>query len=623
MNQNVESESGQSDGPSIALPTIDDFNKSGLNTFLESYSGADSYEFEDALSTHAASAEPDSADARVFAFVANLMSCHMKLDDPAEPFGPKLIMDGQRTMIPSDIRGEQSDVIAAILPTIPHASVRARLGDIAFYNDRSHHQAGRIAIDAYCEIVTRRMAGTLACRLPDLGLTIHDIVVPMKRAVQLTRLLHKREQVPSVVQEAFEAAYAKALADSKYFPFVELAELAETAGLLPLERVISDAVKLASSATPDEYPEAVKRVWIHAANCSLWLGRSDEEREFRIKAAEQTLKMRDHCSGAMAHAHWTKVAIGEFRQISGMKDRVAGLLDELRQLQMAARDEMSAFSMPIDLSEERKGAIELFESVSLPEAMIELLRLVSPPDVGELRRIVLENAKSSPLSSIMAASYHDAEGKEVARVAAAPFNSEPSEEWYKAQSIRHMDVIRLMQVRGRLEPGRRTIMDRFPIEERHVAPVAYLSPFVPKGHAPLFCLGFARMFQGDYVSAAHILFPQLEAALRHVLIISNRDPSKIESDLLQGDRTLSGMLESNRDDLEAVFGPDVIHEIDLLFNFRPGPAMRHELAHGKMPYGSYWEPDAIWGCWLMFNLTCRPLLRNWNEQIAPEIEANL
>ena len=83
------------------------------------------------------------------------------------------------------------------------------------------------------------------------------------------------------------------------------------------------------------------------------------------------------------------------------------------------------------------------------------------------------------------------------------------------------------------------------------------------------------------------------------------------------------MLESNRSDLEAVFGRDVIHDIDLLFNFRPGPAMRHELAHGKMPYTGFFEPDAIWGCWFIFNLTCRPLFRQWKDQIAPEIEAGL
>jgi hypothetical protein len=223
----------------------------------------------------------------------------------------------------------------------------------------------------------------------------------------------------------------------------------------------------------------------------------------------------------------------------------------------------------------------------------------------------------------MGASYLDAEGKEVARVAANPLDDEPSEDWYKSQSVRHMELIRKMQVAGRLEPGRRTLIDRFPIDERHVAPIAYLSPFVPRGHADLFALGFARMFQGDYVSASHILFPQLEAALRHVLIISNRDASKIESDLLEGDRTLSAMLESNRSDLEVVFGRNVVHEIDLLFNFRPGPAMRHEAAHGKMPYGAFHGPEAIWGCWLIFHLACRPLLKRWNEKIAPQIEAAL
>jgi hypothetical protein len=620
---NTDGASDQVDSTPIALPTTDDFTNSGINGFLESYSGADSYEFEDALRSHAASAGPDSADARVFAFIANIMSCHLRVEDPAEPFGPKLIMDGQRTMIPADIAGAYTDVIAAVVSTISHPSVRARLGDVAFYNDRRHHEAGRTAMEAYCEVVTRRLAGTLACRIPNLELSVHDIVVPMRRAIRLMRLLHKREQVPTVVQEAFEAAYAKAVAEGKYFPFVELAGIGEAVGIIPVDRTVLDAEKMASSAQPDEYPEAVKRVWLHAANCNLLLGRPDKERECRINAAEQTLKMREHCSGAMAHAHWTKAAIGEFRQISGMKDRVAGLLEELRQLQMAARDEMSSFSLPLDLGSEREQAIHLFESVSLPQAMIELLSLVSPPDVDELKRVVLDLARETPLSSIMGSSYLDGEGKEVARVGANPLNGEPSEDWYKSQSVRHMELIRKMQVAGRLEPGRHALIDRFPVDERHIAPIAYLSPFVPRGHADLFALGFARMFQGDYVSAAHILFPQLEAALRHVLILSNRDASKIESDLLEGDRTLSAMLESNRLDLEAVFGPNAIHEIDLLFNFRPGPAMRHELAHGKLPYGAFYSPEAIWGCWLIFHLACRPLLREWNERIAPEIEAVL
>lgn len=610
---------------SVSLATAKDFGNSSLAAFLESYCGSDSYEFEDALSAAAKVAQERGADsdARVFSLVAALMSCHLRVDDPAESFGPKLVWEGRRSLIPSDIRGEQADVIAAVTPTISHPYVRARLGDIAFTLDRRHHQAGRAAMEAYCAIATGRLDGTLACRIPGLELSVHDVVLPIKRALKLMRLLHKRDKVPGVVRDTFTRAYSDAVAQAKYFPFVELAEAGQVVGLIPIDQVANDGEAIAASAPSDAYPQAVKRVWAHAAACYDWLERPEDERRCRLQAAEQTLKMREHCSGAMAHAHWTKAAIGEFRQIQGTKDRVAALLEELRQLQMSVRDEMSVFSTTIDLTDERKEAIDLFQGISLPEAIIQMISMVQPPDVDELKGLVLEQAKNSPLSSIMAASYHDEDGKEVARVDSAPLDGEPSDHWYKANAVRYMEFVRLTQVSGRIEPARRTLMDRFPIEERHVAPIAYLSPFVPHGHAPLFALGFARMFQGDYVSASHILFLQLEAALRHVLIISNRDSSKIDSDLLQGDRALSAMLDVNRGDLEAIFGRNVVYEIDLLFNCRPGPAMRNELAHGKMSYDAFHQPVTIWGCWFMLNLACRPLIRQWNEKIAPEIEAAL
>src|SRR5690606_33537480 len=129
--------------------------------------------------------------------------------------------------------------------------------------------------------------------------------------------------------------------------------------------------------------------------------------------------------------------------------------------------------------------------------------------------------------------------------------------------------------------------------ERHVLLLAEASPFVPSTHAPLFALGFARMFQGDYATASHLLFPQLENSLRHVLMLANRDPSKIEQDLIQGDRTLSALLEVNGAELEALFGEDVVYQIDILFNFRPGPALRNEAAHGKLPWAAFFHHPAI------------------------------
>ncbi len=75
-----------------------------------------------------------------------------------------------------------------------------------------------------------------------------------------------------------------------------------------------------------------------------------------------------------------------------------------------------------------------------------------------------------------------------------------------------------------------------------------------------------------------------------------------------------------REPMNRIFGADLAHEVDLLFNFRPGPALRHAAAHGKLTDGACYGANAIYGCWLIYHMTCLPLLSHWKELIAPEIE---
>ena len=71
-------------------------------------------------------------------------------------------------------------------------------------------------------------------------------------------------------------------------------------------------------------------------------------------------------------------------------------------------------------------------------------------------------------------------------------------------------------------------------------------------------------------------------------------------------------------------GPrDIVQEIDILFNFRPGPSLRNELAHGKLPWGAFHSPETITACWFIFNLACRPIFDRWQASVAPAIEMEL
>lgn len=91
-------------------------------------------------------------------------------------------------------------------------------------------------------------------------------------------------------------------------------------------------------------------------------------------------------------------------------------------------------------------------------------------------------------------------------------------------------------------------------------------------------------------------------------------------DLLQEDRSLSGLLENFREEMDRVFGEDLTNDLELLFVHKPGPALRHELAHGKLYDTLCCEADAIYACWFVFFLTISPLSDQWGAMIAPAIE---
>lgn len=559
----------------------------------------------------------DRAD--VLELFESIMFIAVRPDDDVNPFAAKLIIDGRRSMIPDDIVGTQSAILADLIETLPSAHLRAKVGDIVFYNSRKHWRAASVAIVAYCEIAQGRLDDTIRPRASKPSDSIMDVIEPLTRATALTRLIKKRGEIPDVVRHTLLSCYDTALAGAHYFVFIKIAELSIWYSILESDRVAKDAESLARNAPAGTYPEAVKRVWNIAADCHTRLGDKDNANRCRMEAAEQTLKMRDESDQPAVKAHWTKAALGEMRQLPGSRDRVQQLRDELRNLQLEAQDDFGTFTTPMDLAETQAEIQALFDGISFADACRHLYHMSAAPSKQELRDITLDLARKHPLGAMIASSYYDAEGKEAARAPAMPSDGTPSEDWFKAEAAKYMDVAMFEQVRGRIEPARLSLAERISIQERHVLPIVEASVFVPPERGALFAMGFARMFQGDYATAAHLLLPQLENSLRHVLTLSNRDPSKIEQDLIQGDRALSQLLDVNRSDLETIFGGDVAHQIDILFNFRPGPALRNEAAHGKLPWGAFFHHATIFGCWFIFGLTCRPLFCEWHEKIAPRL----
>ena len=559
----------------------------------------------------------------VYRLLASACGLHFRLHDKAGAFGAKMTFGNGRTPIPADWLGEQTDHLFEILEEIEHPALRARLADVVWTNDRKKGKAAAIAVAAYCECVEGLMNGNYEDRFgTDNEVSLEEVDL-IERASQIHSRSNKRgAPMHDRVATLLGALYSRALDHIDVVPLNRIGTLLSRYSLITMDQLAADieAAATAAEQRPEPYPLAIKELWDLAAFAHEEAKRPDDQRRCQLAGVEQTLKMAPQTGSSSGAAHWYRQAIGELRQIPGTEDRREELRKEMRILQEKSLEEMGSFEMPIDLSDIVSGTIEVFEKLTLPEALKQFALLVRPGKADQMRKEAAES--ETGIAGLFAATHLDSEGKIIAEVEGAPLDgSSPSEDWLKSKMIQHLQFTMDIAVKGQLEPARRFLAGEFPLSERHFHFIVLQSPFVPRHHAATFALGFARLLQGDLLSAGPILVPQLEHCLRHVLVNSSTDTSKMRNDLTQEDRSLSTLLDTYGDELTAVFGEDIVLHIDLVFNHRPGPALRHEFAHGKVGDRSYGDPAIYYACCFIYMLTCAPLMRGWAQYVAPAIEA--
>jgi hypothetical protein len=124
---------------------------------------------------------------------------------------------------------------------------------------------------------------------------------------------------------------------------------------------------------------------------------------------------------------------------------------------------------------------------------------------------------------------------------------------------------------------------------------------VPPELIATFSRAFLRFFQVDFASALYILTPLVENSLRHVLKTHGQDVTTFDdATQTQKSLTISQLFEQMRQELDAAFTRPITTDIENVFLNRPGPHLRHDIAHGLAHDGTPYGPDAVYGCWLTF-----------------------
>lgn len=607
--------------PLMDLATLDDFAHINPASIMAMSNSLHFHTLEHAFREAAQTAENagDAAASRAYNVLAVVCSYHFNPSRP-DTFSPQIIFKSKRTLIPSDYLGEQQEVLVQIAEQIDHPLLRARIADSCWHVNRRLHAVATLAASSYLNAVELFFERELLDQYES------DFAVPFKvvdlidRAFAIYASAGKRNEIPDSAKQVLKRAYEMAKNNECLVAFVRLSSIARDCGLLEWQDIASATEAMANATKDKLYAEAVKRVWLHAARAYLKLNDKESAVRCRVGAVQQTLRMRDAVSTAMAKASWTRSAIGELRAIGGLAERIETLKKELQQHEEDSLSEFGSFSVPMDLTGERRATIEEFELLDVHEMLLRLAFIFRAPDKIALHKNCLEKRDKYFFSSMSGKSYTDERGKVIATAAHVPYGSEPSEEWFDQESLSEAGLHYHIATEAFIRPACITMSRCQLIDDRHFEPIVRSSEFVPPGFEAIFSQGFSKLVQGDMVSAAHLLIPQLENALRHLLNSRRSNTAKLNVDLTQEDQSLKQLLSNYWVEIEQVFGVDNTYLFHLLFNLKGGPMLRHEVAHGKLSTAQCFEPSCIYACWFIFHLTCVPLAPHWSSAIAGAIQ---
>ncbi len=265
-----------------------------------------------------------------------------------------------------------------------------------------------------------------------------------------------------------------------------------------------------------------------------------------------------------------------------------------------------------DLSDATKLSEDRVANLPLRDALVALAFVVNPTKADLAINRTRDRCASGEFffSQLMAESFINESGATVAR----SMDFDPSdpvrfEEAILARTFRDAHILWGLNAQGCIDPARRRVLlDHYDISWKDFLNLVVNNPFVPTGREIIYARGLFYRMTGDFLLAMHLLIPQLENSIRHLLACAGLESFKIVKNKIQDERGLTVTLveEPYAGALEKCLDRDILFDLRGLLVDRHGLNLRNEMAHGLMGAGAFYSYGACYLWWLTLRLCLLP-----------------
>ena len=598
--------------PADLVVTEQDFRDSGWKDVLSKTSREGYSSMWQAFSAAARQAidERRPSHGKVLWLLADACSMMLAPKSVNEPFKPFMVMEGRRSVIPDDLSESDVAFYARVVDAVDDPWLKARLADLTWLKQTKRDvRFALAAIDAYRSIAL------------DAETWVRGGRECWARAIQLARMLKggagdRVAEIEATILKVFAAATKQ-----DGFLGLWLADLLESNGLGGTQRA-TIAQKLETLAGEFEADGDLHRAREHFSTAAKWFKLAGDE----AKAASMTVseaegwvkeavaRVSSTNPSHMVAASFYENAIQIYRTIPGAErtphrvdERLAELRGHLSESGEKSLAEMGSVSSPgVDISKLVENARNAVIGKTPIEALKAFCNLHHGVDARQARESALERLRNHPLQALFPATVMSRDGRVIAKrpgLSLSGTSSDGDEVTIRAEMIRDHGILIAIVVQGDIWPALEILWLEHRLNEADFVSLASQSPIVPKGRVRLFGKALFAGYDRDFVTALHLLVPQIEHLVRYHLKQSGVKTTSLDLNGIENEIGFTGLMDLP--EAEKIFGVNLSFEIRALFCDAFGPNLRNELAHGLLDDEACQSIYSVYAWWfglrLIFN----------------------
>lgn len=547
--------------------------------------------------------EPHS---RILQLLSEACSMRLSLEKLNYPFPHRPNHDGWRTTIPSDFTIPELEFMSQVLDSIKHPMLKGRLADLIWDQKKPREvKFALLAIDSYIQIPLD----------PDAWLLAGSRC--WQRAINLCRMIG--DSAGNRLNK-IEASITKALmsANSKRGFYGHI--LAET--ILENKFAIDQQADIASKLETMAHEFDVGGNFHSAAGyfgaSAMWFGLSgNKEKSVAMIVAKAMSHEKDADSritsdnpSHLVAVDFLEKAVQTFRCIPHtyrerhqVDQRIQNLNQRIREFGQKAEDEMATFTTPgIDISnlaEESRASVSnkpAFEALMIFTSLHDI-------DVNEMRNATLKDLSKYVAPRVVGKVIYSHDGRVIRKI--PPYVESASPEENKDAIRAHMYQFHYaigvqVVVIGKILPALSVLNSEHPLSEADFIDLAKRSPVVPENREILWGKALTQGFNQDFVTALHLLSPQIENMVRCRLNSAGVGTIRADDDGIRQEIGLSALMDLPEAD--DVLGENLSYEIRTLFCDQIGANLRNNMCHGLFDDEHFCTVESVYAWWLGLKL---------------------